>query len=33
MKRKIWDLYAPIYSRAMRAEERSYAFLYRRIPK
>lgn len=33
MKGKIWDLYAPIYSRAMRAEERSYAFLYRRIPK
>lgn len=33
MKRKIWDWYAPIYSRAMRAEERSYAFLYRRIPK
>ena len=33
MKRKIWDLYAPIYSRVMRAEERSYAFLYRRIPK
>ena len=33
MKRKIWDLYAPIYSRAMRAEERSYAYLYRRIPK
>lgn len=33
MKGKIWDLYAPIYSRAMRAEERSYAFLYRRIAK
>lgn len=33
MKGKIWDLYAPIYSRAMRAEERSYAFLYCRIPK
>ena len=33
MKRKIWDWYAPIYSRAMRAEERSYSFLYRRIPK
>ena len=33
MKGKIWDLYAPIYSRAMRAEERSYAYLYRRIAK
>ena len=33
MKGKIWDWYAPIYKRAMRAEERSYAFLYRRIPK
>lgn len=33
MKGKIWDLYAPIYSRAMRAEERSYAYLYRRILK
>ncbi|WP_308681106.1 class I SAM-dependent methyltransferase [Stomatobaculum longum] len=33
MKGKIWDLYAPIYSRAMRAEERSYAYLYRRISK
>lgn len=33
MKGKIWDWYAQIYKRAMRAEERSYAFLYRRIPK
>lgn len=33
MKGKIWALYAPIYSRAMRAEERSYAYLYRRISK
>lgn len=33
MKGKIWDWYAPIYKRAMRAEERSYAFLYRRISK
>ena len=33
MKGKIWDWYAPVYSRVMRAEERSYAFLYRRIPK
>ena len=33
MKGKIWDWYAPIYKRAMRAEERSYAYLYRRIPK
>lgn len=33
MKGKIWDWYAPVYSRVMRAEERSYAYLYRRIPK
>ena len=33
MKGKIWDWYAPIYSRVMRAEERSYAYLYRRISK
>ena len=33
MKGKIWDWYAPIYKRAMRAEERSYAYLYRRIAK
>lgn len=33
MKGKIWDWYAPVYSRVMRAEERSYAYLYRRISK
>ena len=33
MKEKIWDWCAPIYSRVMRAEERSYAYLYRRIAK
>lgn len=33
MKGKIWDWYAPIYKRAMRAEEKSYAYLYRRISK
>ena len=33
MKEKIWDWCAPIYSRVMRAEEKSYAFLYRRIAK
>ena len=33
MKEKIWDWCAPIYSRVMRAEEKSYAYLYRRISK
>ena len=32
MKKKIWDLYAPIYERAMRADEKLYAFMYERIP-
>ena len=32
MKKRIWDLYAPIYKRAMRADERVYEFMYQRIP-
>ena len=32
MKKKIWDLYAPIYERAMRADRKVYAFMYERIP-
>ena len=32
MKRKIWDIYAPIYEKAMRLDQRSYQFMYDRIP-
>jgi ubiquinone/menaquinone biosynthesis C-methylase UbiE len=31
MKKKIWDLYAPIYEKAMRADKKEYAFMYQRI--
>lgn len=33
MNKKIWDLYAPIYERAMRADRKLYKFMYYRIPK
>ncbi|MCD7775352.1 MAG: class I SAM-dependent methyltransferase [Clostridiales bacterium] len=33
MKKKIWDLYAPIYERAMRGDKRVYKFMYDRIPQ
>ncbi len=32
MTKKIWDLYAPIYKRAMKADQKSYDFMYKRIP-
>lgn len=32
MKKRIWDLYAPIYERAMRADRKLYQFMYVRIP-
>lgn len=32
MKKKIWDLYAPIYERAMRQDRHIYEFMYERIP-
>ena len=32
MKKKIWDLYAPIYEKAMRADSKYYKFMYDRIP-
>ena len=32
MKKKIWDLYAPIYKQAMKADQRIYDFMYKRIP-
>lgn len=33
MNKKIWDLYAPIYERAMRSDGKVYKFMYDRIPK
>lgn len=33
MNKKIWDLYAPIYERAMRSDRRAYSAMYERIPK
>ena len=33
MRKKIWDLYAPIYEKAMRADIRIYRFMYDRIPQ
>ena len=33
MKKRIWDLYAPIYKRAMQADQQIYDFMYERIPE
>ena len=33
MNKKIWDLYAPIYERAMRSDHKVYKAMYERIPK
>ena len=33
MKKKTWDLYAPIYKRAMKADQQIYEFMYERIPE
>ena len=33
MKKKIWDLYAPIYEKAMRADIKIYRFMYERVPQ
>ncbi len=33
MKKRIWDLYAPIYKRAMKADQKIYDYMYERIPK
>lgn len=33
MKKKIWDLYAPIYERAMRSDAHIYEFMYEHIPQ
>lgn len=33
MRKKIWDLYAPVYKRAMKADQQIYDFMYARIPE
>ncbi len=33
MKKKIWDLYAPVYKQAMKADQKIYNFMYERIPE
>lgn len=33
MKKKIWDIYAPIYEKAMRSDRKAYKGMYERIPK
>ena len=33
MKKRTWDLYAPIYEKAMRADQKIYRFMYDRIPE
>lgn len=32
MNKKIWDLYAPIYEKAMRLDQKYYQYMYNRIP-
>jgi len=33
LTKKIWDLYAPIYKQAMKADQHIYDFMYARIPE
>lgn len=33
MKKKIWDLYAPIYKKAMGSDYKAYKLMYERIPR
>ena len=33
MKKKTWDLYVPLYKRAMKADQQIYDFMYWRIPE
>ncbi len=33
MKKRTWDLYAPIYKRAMKADQKIYDYMYGRIPE
>lgn len=33
MNKRMWDLYAPLYERAMRGDRKVYQFMYDRIPR
>ncbi len=33
MNKKVWDLYAPIYEKAMRMDQKYYQYMYDHIPK
>ncbi|MBD5152140.1 MAG: class I SAM-dependent methyltransferase [Oscillibacter sp.] len=33
MNKKVWDLYAPVYEKAMRADRKVYQYMYDRIPQ
>ena len=33
MKKKVWDLYAPIYEKAMRMDQKYYQYMYDRMEK
>lgn len=33
MKKRVWDIYAPIYEKAMRVDQKYYGYMYERIPK
>lgn len=32
MNKSVWDLYAPIYEKAMRMDQKYYRYMYDRIP-
>ncbi len=32
MNKRVWDLYAPIYEKAMRMDQKYYRYMYDRIP-
>jgi len=33
MNKKLWDIYAPIYEKAMRGDRKAYGLMYERIPQ
>lgn len=33
MNQKVWSFYAPIYEKAMRADQKLYGFMYSRTPQ
>lgn len=33
MKKRVWNIYAPIYEKAMRVDQKYYGYMYERIPK